>query len=94
MITAKRETWNLFVFENLDQNPWGTKYKIAAEKFKWVQSILFKSDGQTTMLMEDTLIELIEALMPADVVTNDTEQNRNPRHEASIVTADLKKLIQ
>lgn len=65
---AKEQGWKRFVSEDLASNPWGTVYKLAAEKILKNDILTtFKTGPQTeTTEISDTLDHLLNSLLPDD----------------------------
>lgn len=78
---AKLTSWMSFVDEDLQNDPWGTVNKLAANKIKTstTMSNVRRSDGSATTLLQDTLEEILSNLMPDDDINNENQYHTEER---------------
>lgn len=85
---ARKRSWSRFAEEELKKNPWGTIYKMAAEKFHkaGVLSCFQREDGTITTSLEETMNHLVNVLLPDDEPgTNDNVQNMEQRDYNALI---------
>jgi hypothetical protein len=80
LAVARKKSWDRFVQHDLNENPWGITYKLAAEKFHraGVLSCFTRDDDTITLTPRDTLEYLLYKLLPDD----DPSSNTGLQHDS------------
>lgn len=93
---AKRNAWNCFVENDLCANPWGTIYKLAAHKIsnKPVLSTIKLDDGTYTEDFADTMVAILNHLIPVDDPAQDTPEQVIIREQIDTFTGNDRIEIQ
>lgn len=82
---AKQESWGKFVAKEGNKNPWSIVYKLQTKRLKLeTAQCNLNIDGTHTMSLEETAETLMNALIPNDDKTNETDWHRNMRNETEI----------
>jgi hypothetical protein len=80
LAVARKKSWDRFVQHDLNENPWGITYKLAAEKYHraGVLSCFTRDDDTITLTPRDTLEYLLYKLLPDD----DPSSNTGLQHDS------------
>ncbi|KAG5880445.1 hypothetical protein JTB14_030729 [Gonioctena quinquepunctata] len=79
---AKSKSWNRFIEEDLESNPWCTIYKIVAKKVKCkhLETTVTEIDGTFTSSHQDTIEAILNRIIPDDLVEDDNQDHQAIRH--------------
>lgn len=82
ILARKTETWEKFVYNNLQLDPWGKPYKLCMAKVNAANiSTLQRNDGTITSNWEETAALLMEELVPLDTNDNESDQQKRLREK-------------
>lgn len=87
---AKEEYWEKFIITDMQKNPWGFAYKMAAKRvnIKHTQQAIMVQ-GAYTNDMNSTLQQLLDQLMPDDNLDDDTPEQTQIRSQVGNFSDDI-----
>jgi hypothetical protein len=90
--STRRKSWERFAETDLNKNPWGVVYRVAAEKFHraGVLSCFTRDDATITLTPEESMEHLVGTLLPDDLPEeNDNLQSQEQSDFNAVVSLPI-----
>lgn len=89
ILKAKSKSWDTFVAEDLARDPWGTSYKLAANKLKTKKiPSTIRVDHDYTQTIGESHAAILAQMFPEDDVTIDHDEHTDARERAATARGD------